>query len=161
MRIGDFLVEKMQQKDGIITGENGFFYFDYYHPSGKYTTHASLNHILMELNYLFELYLSTYKSNYLDAAEKIMTGIHETGKSWIRDQEWGRWRYDLWYAVISDEEKGLDFVLVDYTKTLTYYDLLRTQELIQTVYNRNDPIISDFIASKRKWFLREGIVPIK
>ncbi len=156
-RIGNFLHQKMIEKDGIITGEKGFLFFDYYVPDEAFITHGSLNHNLSVMNYLFELYISTHRQHYLTTAETMLTGLHETVDRWIRDQEWGRWRYDLWYAVFPQADGALKFDLHDYTKDLTYYDLLITKNHIKTIYNRKDNAIERMIESKLKWFAREGI----
>jgi hypothetical protein len=156
-KFGDFLHQKVVSKEGISTGPEGFFCYDYYLIDQDFPTHASLNHILSEMNYLFELYLSTYKKSYLETAEHMLKAIHETGNRWIRDQEYGRFRYDLWYGVFPGEKNDLMFKLHDYTKDLTYYDLLQTKRHIKTIYNRSDPIIDKLISSKLRFFQREGI----
>lgn len=156
-KFGDFLHQKVLSREGISTGPEGFFCYDYYLLDQVFPTHASLNHILSEMNYLFELYLSTYKKSYLETAERMLKALHETGDRWIRDQEYGRFRYDLWYGVFPEESEKLVFKLHDYTKDLTYYDLLKTQSYIKTIYNKSDPTIDKLIASKLKFFQREGI----
>ncbi len=157
-KFGDFLLNKMNQSKGIHTGQDGFFFYDYYRIEQDIETHASLNHILSEMNYLFELYLSNHKQSYLRTAERMLKGLHETGMSWVRDQEYGRFRYDLWYGVFPQEDGSLLFKEHDYTKTLTYNDLLKSQALIQGIYNKRDDLIDIMISSKLKFFAREGIV---
>jgi hypothetical protein len=156
-KFGDFLHQKILSREGISTGPDGFFCFDYYLLDQDFPTHASLNHILSEMNYLFELYLSTYKKSYLDTAEFMLKALHETGNRWIRDQEYGRFRYDLWYGVFPEDNGDLAFKLHDYTKDLTYYDLLQSQRHIKTIYNKSDPVLDLLIKSKLKFFQREGI----
>lgn len=156
-KFGDFLHQKVLSREGISTGPEGFFCFDYYLLDQTFPTHASLNHILSEMNYLFELYLSTYKKSYLDTAEIMLKALHETGNRWIRDQEYGRFRHDLWYGVFPENNGDLVFMLHDYTKDLTYYDLLQTRRHVKTIYNKTDPVLDMLITSKLKFFQREGI----
>jgi len=154
-KFGDYLIEKFEASDGIKTGQKGFFFYDYYQPGQKKVTHASLNHILSELNYLYELYLSTHNEKYLGLAESILEGIRQTQDLWIRKEGEWRFRDDLWYAVYP-VSSGLVFKSLDYTKTLTYEDLLKTQNNYRIIYNKEEPVIQKLILSKRSFLLKEG-----
>jgi len=154
---GQFLLEKKQSLQGISIQNKGFFFYDYYYPEEELKTHASLNHILSELNYLFELYLSTQNDDFLHLAEAILDGIHLTEKQWIRNDSNYRFRGDLWYAVFP-ENTGMVFKEHDYTKTLTYSDLIRAKKNIKTIYNKEDEVLDRLIESKKGFLLREGHV---
>ncbi|MCE5224117.1 hypothetical protein LLG10_08095 [bacterium] len=152
---GQFLIDKSKAAQGISIQGQGFFFYDYYYPDQELKTHASLNHILSELNYLFELYLSTQNDEFLHLAEQILEGIHLTEKQWIRTDNNYRFKGDLWYAVFP-ESNGLTFKDHDYTKTLTYSDLLKAKKNIKTIYNKEDDVINRLIESKKGFLLREG-----
>jgi hypothetical protein len=153
-KFGDYLIEQYEKKEGIQIAEHGFFFYDYYQPDKQLPTHASLNHILSELNYLYELYLSTHDEKYLGLSESILEGIRLTQNSWIRTAE-GRFMYDLWYSVRDVKGKML-FESNDYTKTLTYEDLLKAQKTYRTIYNKDEPVLQKLIQSKRMFLIREG-----
>jgi hypothetical protein len=44
----------------------------------------------------------------------------------------------------------------DYTKDLTYKDLLKSQYLIEKIYNRKDSSIENLIQHKKEFLLKEG-----
>lgn len=152
---GQFLIDKSKAVEGIPIQGKGFFFYDYYYPDQALKTHASLNHILSELNYLFELYLSTQNEEFLHLAEQILEGIHLTEKQWIRTDSNYRFRGDLWYAVFPEGNELL-FKDHDYTKTLTYSDLLKAKKNIKTIYNKEDEVLTRLIESKKSFLLREG-----
>lgn len=154
-KFGDYLIEKFEASDGIKIGQTGFFFYDYYQPDRKLATHASLNHILSELNYLYELYLSTHDEKYLGLAESILDGIRQTQDKWIRKESVWRFRDDLWYAVYPSTT-GLLFKSDDYTKTLTYEDLLKAQNNYRTIYNKDEPVLQKLILSKKSFLIKEG-----
>jgi hypothetical protein len=152
---GQFLIDKSNDNQGISIQGKGFFFYDYYYPDQILRTHASLNHILSELNYLFELYLSTQNDDFLHLAERILEGIHLTEKQWIRTDSNYRFRGDLWYAVFPDSA-GLVFKEHDYTKTLTYSDLLQARKNVKLIYNKEDETLNRLIESKKGFLIREG-----
>jgi len=157
-KFGDYLVE-LSQKDQKIKTENGFFFYDYYHKDFPNTvTHASLNHILSEMNYLLDLYLATHDDSYLATAEKVLAAIQDTEKRWIRKDATDnyRWYHDLWYCVIPKSDGSLFFENHDYTKDLTYKDLLKSQYLIEKIYNRKNSSIENLIQHKKEFLLKAG-----
>ncbi|MDD4028677.1 MAG: hypothetical protein PHX86_03025 [Caldisericia bacterium] len=157
-KIGDYLVD-LAKKDQKIETSRGFFFYDYYHKDYPETpTHSSLNHILSEINYLFELYLATHNEEYLTTAEQILSAIEDTESRWIRKDstENYRWYHDLWYCVVPAKDGSLDFKYHDYTKDLTYKDLLKTQYLLQSIYNRSNPSIENLIRHKLEFLRKEG-----
>jgi hypothetical protein len=153
---GDFLIKKYKNKEVIFTKNGGVFFYDYYHPATQIVTHSSLNHILSEMNYLYELYLATNNEDYLNMADLIKKGIDDTKDLWIRKDGSYRFMYDLWYAVYKTN-KGLEFKENDYTKTLTYEDLKKAMVNLKNIYGREDPVIKLLIDSKKKFLVREGI----
>lgn len=154
-KFGDYLIEQYEKGEGIKVGDNAFFFYDYYQPERQFPTHASFNHILSELNYLYELYLSTHDEKYLGLSESIMAGIRLTHQSWIRTSGEGRFLNDLWYSVKQTNGK-LFFESHDYTKTLTYEDLLKAQKIYRSIYNKDEPVLQKLIQSKRSFLIREG-----
>jgi hypothetical protein len=154
-KFGDYLIEEFEKGEGIKVGEKAFFFYDYYQPDKQLQTHASLNHILSELNYLYELYLSTHDEKYLGLSESILEGIRQTQNSWIRTTGEGRFMNDLWYSVRQSKGK-LIFESHDYTKTLTYEDLLKAQISYRSIYNKDEPVLQRLIQSKRMFLIREG-----
>ncbi len=156
-RFGNYLVELAKKPQKIET-ENGFFFYDYYHSDyPEVATHASLNHILSEMNYLLELYLCTHDTDYLSTAEEILAAIEDTELSWIRtDMRNYRFYQDLWYSVEQKEDGTLFFEITHDYKTLTFEDLLKSQYLLQQIYNEESESIGRLIESKATWLSRNG-----
>jgi hypothetical protein len=157
-KIGDYLVD-LAQEDQKISTPNGFFFYDYYHKEYTNTpTHASLNHILAEINYLLELYLATHNEAYLTTAEHVLSALEDTETQWIRKDSTDnyRWYNDLWYCVVPCEDGSLSYKYHDYTKDLTYKDLLKTQYLLQKIYNRSSASIENLIHHKLEFLTKEG-----
>lgn len=155
-KFGDYLISKYKNNEVIKAKNGGVFFYDYYSKSKKIKTHASLNHILSEMNYLYELYLATNNEDYLNMAELIKKALDGTRDLWIRKDGPYRFRDDLWYAVYEEKDGSLKFSDVDYTKTLTYEDLKKASENILKVYGRSDETINILLESKRKFLIKEG-----
>lgn len=155
-KFGNYLIDKYKNSEVIKTKNGGVFFYDYYSKNRKVKTHASLNHILSEMNYLYELYLATNNEDYLNMAELIKKALDETRDSWIRRDGVYRFRDDLWYAVYEGADGSLQFKDVDYTKTLTYEDLKRALDNMLKVYGRADETINILLESKKKFLIKEG-----
>ncbi len=155
-KFGNYLIDKYKNNEVIKTKNGGVFFYDYYSKNRNVKTHASLNHILSEMNYLYELYLATNNEDYLNMAELIKKALDETRYSWIRKDGVYRFRDDLWYAVYEGMDGSLQFKDVDYTKTLTYEDLKRASDNMLKVYGRADETINILLESKRKFLIKEG-----
>ncbi len=155
-KFGNYLIDKYKNNEVIKTKNGGVFFYDYYSKNRNVKTHASLNHILSEMNYLYELYLATNNEDYLNMAELIKKALDETRDSWIRRDGVYRFRDDLWYAVYEGADGSLQFKDVDYTKTLTYEDLKRALDNMLKVYGRADETINILLESKKKFLIKEG-----
>lgn len=155
-KFGNYLIDKYKNNEVIKTKNGGVFFYDYYSKNKNVKTHASLNHILSEMNYLYELYLATNNEDYLNMAELIKKALDETRNSWIRRDGVYRFRDDLWYAVYEGTDGSLQFKDLDYTKTLTYEDLKRASDNILKVYGRTDETINILLESKKKFLIKEG-----
>ncbi|MCK5847933.1 MAG: hypothetical protein KAH01_01900 [Caldisericia bacterium] len=157
-KFGNYLVDLAEHGHKIKT-ENGFFYYDYYHPDfPNKVTHSSLNHILSEMNYLLELYLCTHDEKYLSTAEGMVAAIEDTEDKWIRN-DIGNYRFyhDLWYGAVPRSDGTLNFEKYhDYTKDLTYKDLLKAQSLLSRIFNRKNVSIANLIRNKEEYLIREG-----
>ena len=155
-KFGNYLIDKYKNNEVIKTKNGGVFFYDYYSKNKNVKTHASLNHILSEMNYLYELYLATNNEDYLNMAELIKKALDETRNSWIRRDGVYRFRDDLWYAVYEGTDGSLQFKDLDYTKTLTYEDLKRASDNMLKVYGRTDETINILLESKKKFLIKEG-----
>ena len=110
-------------------------------------THVSINHLVSEMNFIFEMYRSTAKYKYLQVAKSILTGIADTAEEWI-NKETG----DLHYGYYGEGKYDVE----DYT-TLTLNDLRYAQLLISTLYSDEDPSIGMLIEIKEKYLTEKGI----
>ena len=111
-------------------------------------THVSLNHLVSEMNFLFEMYNSTAKTKYLQVAKRILTGISDTAEEWI-NKETG----DLFYGYYGNGKYDVE----DYP-TLTLDDLRYAQILITTLYSNEDPSIKMLTRVKEEYLSKIGIV---
>jgi len=186
--IGNLLLKFMSKGYGFKTVNNGFLFSDYIVVgNNKLKTHASLNHILNEVYFLLMLYDLTSNSFYKEASLKLINGVAYFGESWINKENG-----DLYYCItplrhsIESSPHSLDslrysleegnpsavrFERRDYP-TLTYYDLIKTNEIIQKVLNfshspqKGNPlrwfdIIKKLGESKEKFLLSKGIIKVK
>lgn len=136
------------RKNAYTAKNNGILVYDYgFSATPGVVTHVSLNHLVSEMNFLFEMYITTSDLDYLEVATKILLGIEDTGKSWINTKTG-----DLHYAYYGDGKYGGQ----DYP-TLTLNDLRYAQELITAVYGKENPVIKMLIETKEKYLTREGI----
>mgnify|MGYP001182013335 CR=1 FL=1 len=142
---GNFLVQQARKGLVIRTAPDGYLIVDYVVPGQDIKTHASLNHVLGEMNYLIELYRATGKSEYLSIAYAIRRGVEALGDRWIRENG------DLWYQVNPDLTfEGTDYVLV------TLYDLLVAQRNWQSVEEGPSPMFEQLIRSKVRYLQENG-----
>ena len=115
----------------------GAFFGDYYDNRGTLRTHTSLNHALGEMNYLLTLYLETGDPSLLDTALRTKAAVDDTSGQWIRAN------HDLWYQRnIRGTYSGTDY------PTVTYYDLLFSQQLFTKILGAPDPVFAALIQAK-------------
>lgn len=129
------------------TKNNGILVYDYgFTAQDNIKTHVSLNHLLNEMNFLYEMYITTGRNNYLKTAERILVAVRDTQKSWIKSNG------DLHYAYMPNGSYGRQ----DYP-TLTYNDLKYSQSLIKQIYGKEDAAIAKLITSKEKYLKKNNI----
>ena len=124
----------------------GWLVADYTGTNADAETHVSLNHQLAEINYLYHFHLHFGRAVDRELADKMLAGVANLGEKWIRDDG------DLHYAYFPDGTFGLP----DYPD-LTYKDLLETQKLYTALYGKEEKTISQLLASKRDWMMRNNI----
>jgi len=130
-----------------VKGEKtGWLVADYTGSNPDVRTHVSLNHQLAEINYLYSFYLHFGRSQDRELADKMLAGVTNLGNRWMKSDG------DLHYAYFPDGTFGLP----DYPD-LTYKDLLETQRLHRLLYGKEEEIVSQLLASKRGWMMRNNI----
>ncbi|ADH98392.1 hypothetical protein [Salisediminibacterium selenitireducens] len=143
---GRFLLEQRVSGNVIDVGEGHTFIADYDGVFDDGVTHASLNHILSEMNYLLMSYLHGADAAFKELAMDMKEAVVYTAPDWIRDNG------DLWYQINPD----LTYEGNDYPQ-LTLSDLLTSQILLQELgYERNDAF-DELIDSKMAYLTEEGI----
>lgn len=135
----DYLLEKYSKRD-IINYSEGFLFPDYFSDNHTKKTHASLNHQLSIINYLFRSYLLSKNEKYKTLASELLTTIDNMSDLWIRDN------FDTWYQVNSLKEfDGNDYTL------LTLEDLIYTQEYLELIGERKNKNINKLLKSKYQY----------
>ena len=137
-KYGRFLLD-FAQTHHFKTRRGGYLVWDYGHEDKKVPTHVSLNHLLTEMNFLYELYLLTGNTKYLQGAEKLRLGVKDSSRGWPRPGA------DLWYAYLPDGSYGLQ----DYPD-LTLRDLRYSQYLIRKIHGAEDADLAYLIRMKTR-----------
>ncbi|NLU52693.1 MAG: hypothetical protein GXX10_07510 [Clostridiaceae bacterium] len=146
VKFADFFCE-FAENHSYKTKNGGLLVYDYGFTLYNDTkTHVSLNHLLNEMNFLFEIYIATGNAKYLNVAEKILTGIRDTQKNWVKSNG------DLHYAYMGNGKYGRE----DYP-VLTFNDLRYSQSLIKKIYGKEDTAIASLAASKEKYLKNHNI----
>ncbi|HZG82670.1 MAG TPA: hypothetical protein VEZ13_18075 [Brevibacillus sp.] len=134
----------------FVTKNGGYLVEDYAHEAKpKAKTHVSLNHQLSEMNFLYELYITTSNQEYLSLAEKLRQGVVDTALSW-ENKKTG----DLHYAYMVNGSYGL----TDYP-LLTLKDLRYSQRLLESIYGARDPQF-DLLIQVKEAYLRKNSMPL-
>lgn len=125
---------------------SGLLVEDYWHESGSQTTHTSLNHQLAAVLMLYRLGDLTGEASYTDYAEQLLNGICAVGADWIKDDG------DLWYRIDPDGTMtGSDY------PTLTYDDMVKLQQYLQSKGTGSNVVLTALMASKRIWMDANGV----
>lgn len=133
---GQFLAGRAAAS-AVTTTTNGFYFADYYDASGVAKVHSSLNHSLGEMNYLLVQCGDSSATPLFDLAMKIKSAVDDSGEAWIAPNG------DLWYQRdLNGAFEGIDY------PTVTYFDLLNSQTLLERLAGGRDPILDELIASK-------------
>jgi len=129
------------------TKSGGILVYDYgyLHKPGVKTL-TSLNHQITEMNFLYEMYLLTGGSTYLQVADQMKKGVKDTVRGWLKPNG------DLHYAYLETGKFGKD----DYP-TLTLKDLRYSQSLIEKVTGFTDPDFQQLIDWKAEYLRKNGI----
>jgi len=132
------------------TKNGGYLVDDYgYSQMPGIRTHMSLNHQLLGMNFLYELFITTQDARYKTLAEKLKKGIEDTWSSWIIKKTG-----DLYYCyLLSGRYDGQDYPL------LTLNDLRYSQKLFKTVYNSENAYFTKLINAKET-FLKKNNLPL-
>jgi len=140
IKYGDFLIEYIKNhhyntiKDGYLVWDYGDAFLL------ENPTHVSLNHLVNEMNFLYELYIETNKKEYLLMGNKIKIAVDDTYIKWSKPNN------DLWYAYMQDGS----FDLKDYIN-LTLRDLLYSQQLIMKIQGKKDKAFEVLITKKTQY----------
>lgn len=149
IRYGTFLINYADTHH-FQTINRGYLIWDYGHDlMPNVPTHVSLNHLLAEMNFLYELYETTKDTRYLKIARQIRTAVNDTAPNWKKDADG-----DLWYAYMADGAYGLkDYPL------LTLRDLRYSLQLIKKIEGETDQSIS-YLIDVKTIFLKKNNLPI-
>ncbi|WP_232696447.1 hypothetical protein [Brevibacillus daliensis] len=147
-RYAEFFLAYSETNQFKITknGREGILVADYTHESPHKITHSSLNHHLMEMIYLYEMYLQTKDERYRKLADKMLWGVKLTRDKWVMPNS------NLHYAYLPNGKMGLS----DYP-FLTYNDLYKTQNVLMKVYNWRDEDLDYLMHAKREWMDANGV----
>lgn len=145
-KYGDFLVQYAKSHH-FPTDNGGYLVHDYSQDLHSDTvTHVSLNHLLAEMNFLYELYGETKKDHYLTTAEKMRTAVKDTKDHWVKKDNG-----DLWYAILIDGTYGMQ----DYMH-LTLKDLRESQRILEKLEGKRDPDLEELIQAKEAFLKKRG-----
>ncbi|WP_367755473.1 hypothetical protein [Ammoniphilus sp. 3BR4] len=142
-----FLDYARQHHDSTKNG--GYLVYDYRQGTGdeqKIKTHVSLNHLVAEMNFLYELYLETKQESYLQTADKLKVAVWDTIPHWVKPEDG-----DLWYAYMPDGGFGMK----DYMH-LTLKDLRYSQEIFKRLNQGVDENFQYLIDTKEKYLSKMG-----
>ncbi|MGE5543385.1 MAG: hypothetical protein ACM3UW_00285 [Bacillota bacterium] len=144
-RYADFLCG-FARESAYRSKNGGYLIPDYQDSSGEHQTHSSLNHLLAEMNFLYEMHLTTGKEEYKKTANLILLAIKDTCNEWIKESG------ELWYARLPNGNYGFK----DYP-TLTLNDLRQSQKIITKISGHPDPDLARLIISKESYNRANGI----
>ncbi|MEW9125264.1 MAG: hypothetical protein AB2421_21325, partial [Thermotaleaceae bacterium] len=145
---GDFLTS-FAKTHHYATPSGGYLVFDYTHgedPNRRTETLTSLNHLITEMNFLYELYKDTKEEKYFEIAEKMRIAVKDTTPYWEKPDG------DLWYAYLPDGSYGLQ----DYP-LLTLKDLRYSQQLIEELHGEKDGDFQYLIDVKERYLISKGL----
>lgn len=141
-----FLHRQVEEGNTIELGDGQMLIADYEGIYDDGLTHASLNHVLGEINFLLRWYLYEGDEADLGLATTLLESVETIGDDWIRDNG------DLWYQINPD----LSFDGNDYP-ALTLKDLLKSQELLEAAEQGISEVLEELIASKAAFAVAEGV----
>ncbi|MTI71504.1 MAG: hypothetical protein FH751_14755 [Firmicutes bacterium] len=144
---GDFFIEYAKTHN-FKTKSKGYLVWDYANKDfTKIPNHVSLNHLVNEMNFLYELFIDSDEKKYLNIALKLKLAIKDTAKDWIKENG------DLHYAYLVNGGYGLK----DY-KLLTLKDLQYSQKLFKKVDGKVDNTFNLLIENKEKYLKEKKII---
>ncbi|OCS87399.1 hypothetical protein [Caryophanon tenue] len=145
-----------QQKaaGNVFETANGYYILDYYAPEQSEKTHASLNHILAELNFLLESYDLSQNEAYLNTALAIKDAVEDTGLEWINEATG-----DFWYQLNPGENGTYTFKDADY-EYLTLEDMLYSLELFKKLNIPYDVALFDTLVTSKVGYITSEEIEI-
>ncbi len=113
---------------------------DYWQPKSSMTFHASLNHQLKEILFLYDLASTSQNNAYTRLANKMLNGLKHTTDLWILPD------HNLNYAFKADGSSiGSDYPY------LTYNDLLNLQNMLFKRNGKKDADLQKLLDAKKQW----------
>lgn len=133
------------------TANGGILVWDYMQEGNKNVkpVHVSLNHLLAEMNFLYEMYQLTQEERYLATARRIKTAVQDTHISWKNGTGDLHYRYQP-----AGTYTGLDYPL------LTLTDLRKSLNLIEQSEGYIDKDVKYLIRTKEE-YLRKHKLPLR
>ncbi len=127
--------------------EGGLLVPDYRDFLGNSRTHTSLNHQLAEMNFLYEIYLTTGNDKFLAMAEKMRVGVKDTSDRWVKPTG------ELHYSRLPN-----GFYLSGDYPTLTLNELRQSKQLIsQASGGQEDIDLARLITLKEEYNRKSGL----
>jgi hypothetical protein len=143
---GDFLVNYTKTHH-FTTKNDGYLVYDYSSTLFEdLPTHVSLNHLITEMNFLYELYMDRDSISYYLTGNKIKQAIKDTYMEWPKDNN------DLWYAYMADGT----YNMADYVN-LTLRDLQYSQQIMTFLHGNRDHAFDYLIDQKTKYLTKNSL----
>lgn len=146
LRYADFLVLHAERNSFSLPGydSNALLVSDYANLDGSGLTHASLNHQLAEILFLYHA-----GEPYYNMANRMLNGLKSAGSAWLMPD------HNLQYAITPEGGYwGTDYPF------LTYNDLFNLQQWLET-YRQRDAYLDQLMAEKLLWMQANQVTGYK
>lgn len=137
--------ERFALQNHIEVAEDAWLICDYMNTNGGKKTHASLNHHLSELLFLYRAD-DILGTNHTELIQKMEAGIQASEQKWIMPDN------NLEYCMFPDGTMGLE----DYPE-LTYNDMYHLQKWYQKKGMPSSETLERLMAAKLKWMMEKGV----
>ncbi|MCQ2559206.1 MAG: hypothetical protein MJ157_00595 [Clostridia bacterium] len=140
-KYGQFFLKHAQNHHFSLTSNaNDWLVEDYWHPESSVSFHASLNHQLKEILFLYDLAITSRETVYSDLADQMLNGLKHTASLWILPDN------NLNYALKADGSSiGSDYPY------LTYNDIFSLQSMLLQIKGEKDPDLQKLAEAKKQW----------